>query len=209
MIQTYIKSVLTALGGGLPTMALSDSMNFRKEVYPQYKANRKNNRRPSTLSVVRQLLKDKYNHLQWDRLEADDIIGILGTSRTDLIAVGIDKDFRSIPITYFNPLTWKTIITSPEEALMNFYKQVLTGDPVDGYAGCPGYGPVRAQELLKDASSPTEMWDLVRSTYEERGKSEEDAIRMARMAKILTHGEYNLDTKEITLWTPPTSSRNQ
>ena len=69
----------------------------------------------------------------------------------DCIIASIDKDFGTIPGSHFN---WSKDIgvtsVDEKEADYNFYLQVLTGDATDGYAGCPGIGPKRAERLLED-----------------------------------------------------------
>ena len=51
-------------------------------------------------------------------------------------------------------------------------------------------------------TSIEEMWKLVVETYEKHGLDERDALQQARVARILRHGEYNNQTKEISLWIP-------
>lgn len=46
-----------------------------------------------------------------------------------------------------------------------------------------------------------EMWKLVVETYKSKGFTEEDALRNARMARILRAEDYDFNNKEIKLWT--------
>jgi 5'-3' exonuclease len=45
---------------------------------------------------------------------------------------------------------------TPQEALLNFYGQVLTGDTVDHIGGCHKMGPKGAAELLVGLNDATE-----------------------------------------------------
>jgi hypothetical protein len=105
--------------------------------------------------------------------------------------------------------------------------QTLAGDHVDGYKGCPGLGMVRAERLIDNPvrlvpkegaitrgerkgtiitkwhGEPTQdYWACIVSHYKSEGLGEKDALRTARLARILRHGEYDRATERITLWTP-------
>ena len=44
------------------------------------------------------------------------------------------------------------------------------------------------------------MWKLVKNSYEKMGYTEEDALRNARMARILRAEDYDFKKKEVKLW---------
>jgi DNA polymerase-1 len=73
---------------------------------------------------------------------------------------------------------------------------------VDGYKGIPGVGAVGAKKILDKAENP---WEDILASYEKAGLTYDDALRNARLARILRPGEYNSTTKEPILWTPPES----
>jgi DNA polymerase-1 len=109
--------------------------------------------------------------------------------------------------------------------------QTLAGDAVDGYPGCPGIGMTRAKAIMADpkilvaetgtitrgirkgqstvkwTSTPANgnLWAVVVSHYKKAGLTEKDALKTARLAHILQAGDYNRETGDITLWTPPKS----
>jgi DNA polymerase-1 len=192
-------------------IALSDKNNWRKEVLPSYKANRKSKRKPVTFPRLRQYAEDVYETVCWPALEADDVLGILATGRDDdCIIVTIDKDLMTVPGRhyYFNKETEDgvdIIEVTQEQADYNHLLQALTGDAVDGYFGCPGIGPVRADRLLKE--HPT--WGTVVAAYEKAGMTEEEALVQARVARILRNAEYTRKTGEVILWTPKEATDEQ
>jgi 5'-3' exonuclease len=55
---------------------LTGSNNFRYELYPQYKANRKDKPRPTHLDVCKELLVKQWKCKVTDGIEADDALGI-------------------------------------------------------------------------------------------------------------------------------------
>jgi DNA polymerase-1 len=180
--------------------------NFRKRVLPTYKAGRPP--KPEHYYPLRTWLSAKYRTYLKPHLEGDDIMGILATHPTivpgEKIIVSLDKDMKQIPGKLYNPgkKTLRTI--TREEGDEFFYTQVLTGDPVDVYKGCPGIGPKWAAVLLHEwDSEPLSAWSIVVDAYKAKGLTEADALVQARVAKILQHTDYNFRKKEPILWTPP------
>lgn len=121
---------------------------------------------------------------------------------------------------------------SPWEAERFHLMQALAGDRVDGYYGCPTIGLDRAAQILdaptllapkqgvktrgvnkgeavtKWFGEPTrDLWACIVSHYRKQGLGEADALRTARLARILHHGEYDQETREVTLWTPDKITR--
>lgn len=177
-------------------VALSDTENFRKDVAPYYKANRTNVRKPMLLKWAREYIQTKYNTIIYRRLEADDVLGILGTSNPDTIIWSEDKDLLTIPARHW--INGEVVTITEAEASYNFFFQTLVGDSTDNYSGCPTVGPKTANKLLSSGC----RWDTVVATFESKGLSEEVALENARLARILRDGEYNTDTGEVKLWQP-------
>lgn len=188
------------------TLVLSDwNEGFRKTVYPEYKGNRKGKDRPLLYRSLREHLLEDYEAVMWPDLEGDDVLGIMQTEPSDeeRIIATIDKDLLTIPGLLVN---WDKVeegerAVTPKEAELAFYTQVLTGDPVDGYPGCPGIGPVKAKRLL-DAAETDDVWrEVIVPAYEKAKLSEAVALVQARCAYILRHGDY--DGGGVRLWEPP------
>ncbi len=81
-------------------VALSDSKNFRKDIYPDYKANR-TARKPLGLDGAKEYLKATYGAETMDSLEADDLIGMWAVSNPDSIIWATDKDYLTVPCKLF------------------------------------------------------------------------------------------------------------
>lgn len=194
--ETMSKLFAEANSTGVVT-ALSDQDNFRKQVDPTYKANRKNVRKPMLLQYAKDYMYDEYNGAVWPNVEADDVLGILGTEEDDTIIWSIDKDLQTIPGTHL--IDGDVVTITDEQADYWFYYQTLVGDLTDNYSGCPKVGPKTAEKILADNPS----WDAVVVAYLKAGLSEDVALTQARLARILRAGEYNKQTGEAVLWTPP------
>lgn len=174
--------------------------NFRKIVYPEYKAHRKSCRKPCGYKPVKEMIGKDYMVKEEPALEGDDLMGLLQTEGTyeNCVIVSADKDMNCIPGTIWNPdKDDQPRFVTKQEADRNWLMQTLTGDKTDGYPGLEGVGPVTAAKILKKGT-----WDEVVEAYRNAGFNEEYALTQARCARILRHGEYDWDTKEVKLWTP-------
>lgn len=191
-------------------IALSDmNNNFRKTINPNYKGNRKTIK-PILYEFLRNYMNEiGYKIYERPNLEADDVIGILATSekiiKGDKVIWSLDKDFKTIPCKFHRAKIGskdESIIVTKEAADWWFMYQTLIGDKVDGYEGCKGIGDVTARKILGEIGEKTieEMWKLVKNSFKEKGYTEEDALRNARMARILRVEDYNFKEKKVKLW---------
>mgnify|MGYP006381568451 FL=1 len=211
--------------------------NWRLSVEPTYKSNRKELKRPLLLAVLKDYMRSEYGAQHFAFLEADDAIGIMATlpivGDETRIVVGRDKDFKTIPGLHYQLLdddaNGKPIIreVTAMDAAKAHYVQAISGDAVDGYAGCPGIGKVRAERIVDDPrrlvpkkgliprgknkgewatkwhdAGPCSIWEAVVSNYEKAGLTEADALKTARLARILLHDEYDFETHTVKLWVP-------
>ena len=123
--------------------------NWRKQIFPYYKANRRKNREKSelnwtqifdTLGKVRDELKEyfPYRVIQVDGAEADDIIGTLAdafgdTSEKILIMSG-DKDFvqlqKYMNVKQYDPVQKKWRTTNDPDRFVK--EHIMRGDTGDG-----------------------------------------------------------------------------
>ena len=187
-------------------IALTSPNNFRKDVLPSYKANRKGVRKPMILPVLRQHVMDNHKGIMWDGLEADDVLGILATTTAnyydkDPVIVSIDKDFKQIPSLICLDGENIVRVTRPQADYW-FMLQVLMGDSVDGYSGLPSVGIKTAEKILGDKTTvPLRiLWGKVVEAYEKKGYTEKEALQQARVAKILRATDYNKKKGEVKLW---------
>ena len=84
-----------------PTLFFSDSKNFRKKIFPDYKGHR-NRKKPCGYKRVISGLKIEYDVIVMPQLEADDAMGIFATKFEGNIIVSPDKDMRQIPGKLYN-----------------------------------------------------------------------------------------------------------
>ena len=182
-------------------LCFSDARNFRKEINPTYKANRKATRKPMAFKEFRAQIMEKYPSITKPNLEADDILGILATKPgADAIIVSGDKDLMQIPGKHLKQ--GEIVEVSEREGDAFFYRQILTGDQVDGYPGCPGIGKVKAEKILSKPEAQETPWEFIVEAYEKAGLTSDDALLNARMARILRWEDWDNDQQKVILWTP-------
>ena len=174
----------------------SDSKNFRKKIYPDYKGNR-NRKKPCGYKRVINQLENSYEVVRIPDLEADDAMGIYATYEPGNIIVSPDKDMRQIPGKLFN--LDETIEVTEEEGMRWHLIQTLAGDQTDGYSGCPGLGVKRAVALFEKEGY---TWDTVVKAFESKELDEDTALMNARLAKILQHSDYDAVNQRVIPWVP-------
>ena len=81
---------------------LTGTNNFRKALFPEYKANRKGKPKPKWLDSCRKYLQYKWNATVTNGIEADDALGIAASHELGSIICSIDKDLMQIPGDHYN-----------------------------------------------------------------------------------------------------------
>lgn len=180
-------------------LLFSDKNNFRYGVDPSYKGNRKKRRKPSGYEKLVDWCSTHWFAKSLPNVEADDAIGIL-YKPGDVIS-SRDKDLKTVPGLH---LTEEGAIEEIPLHLadLTFFMQVLTGDAADGYPGCKGMGPVGAAKALAGASTNAEYWEAVLAAYLKAGKTPQEALVQARLARILRAEDYDLEAQRVKLWSP-------
>lgn len=209
LVDIEVAKIREKLGGKTvePIICLSHKDNWRKKVFAEYKAHRKDNRKPLCYQDLRAYVSSTYSVECWQGLEADDVMGLMATApKANAVIVSIDKDLKTVPGAKFNPETEESFHVSEEQADYAHMMQTLCGDATDGYPGCPGVGPKRAEAILAESSDPCARWISIVAAFEKAGQDPASALVQARVSRILRHGEYDKINKEVKLWNPPTAS---
>lgn len=161
---------------------LGGSENFRKVLYPEYKANRAKLQRPAWLDDVRLFLVEEWKAEICTGYESDDGIGIaLGE---DSIVCANDKDFRQLAGHHYNFVKDEFFDVDEDEATLAFWTQVLVGDSSDNVRGAKGIGPVKAGRILSGVPAG-EMAGVVSQYFDSR----EEFDLTCRLLRILRSKE--------------------
>ena len=197
-VNREIEKLKTKFMWDIPEVILffSDSINFRKEILPEYKGHR-NRKKPCGYRRVINELKTTNEVIIMPTLEADDAMGIYATKHPGATICSPDKDMRQIPGNLYDMENF-TLINKDDGARWHLI-QSCSGDQTDGYSGCPGIGVKKATTIFENKGY---SWKTVIDIFEEKGLTEEDALLNARLARILTVDDYDFKRKKPIPWTP-------
>jgi 5'-3' exonuclease len=139
--------------------------NFRKQINPEYKANRKDKPIPLYLKNCREFLIENWKAEVCEGYEADDAMSM--NAGAEAIICTIDKDLDQVPGWHYNWVKGDLYEVSPVEGLRFFYKQLLIGDRGDNLFGVEKIGPVKAAKIIDHLTTEKEMFEEVRHLYED------------------------------------------
>jgi len=189
-----VESITHKWGVGKTIVVLSDpETNFRYDLYPEYKANRKSREKSKEFFILRKWALKTYT---WAKnCEADDVVAYY--VRKGAIGISIDKDLlKGVAGLWYNShhahRTWHK--TTKKEAKKFVLLQTLAGDSVDNIKGLPRVGLLTAEKLLDGDYT----WEKVVKIYESKGLTEEDAILTRRLVDM---GQWS-KKKGVRLWKP-------
>lgn len=237
-VDRFINGIVDRTDSDTFEIFLSAGTNYRNEIavtHP-YKGQR-TSPKPYHWRTVGDILRDDYGAYTVHGAEADDALSIFGRMDPDnTIIASRDKDLRIVPCYHYS---WRCGEAQPEipvhlvdrlgeisahsypsggykivgNGLKFFYGQVLSGDTIDNYKGCPRIGPQKAASLLAGCSSEIELWETTYWTYVNKLGPEEGLrllLENARLAWLLDDAEVTTNANDIfispkCLWEPPSA----
>jgi len=160
-----------------------DTTAFRKQAYPEYKANRKAPR-PIHYEALREHLVSEHGASISTTIEADDAIGIDSYGNSNSVIVSIDKDLLQLPGLHYNFVKQEFKEQTELNGIRFFYKQLLMGDKADNVKGVDKIGEVKSERILENVDYNEEAWfTAVRETY----NNDEEMWMNAMCLWILRH----------------------
>ncbi len=156
--------------------------NFRKLITPKYKANRKKQELPPLLNEMHQFVKDHYDSIWGYGIETDDMVARYwkqisdDIGRDEVMIVSIDKDYKQFPCLMYNyHYKHKEILDiSEEEAMYNFYEQMIVGDTADNVNYFKGKGKKYAEKHFKDCTTKYQytrkLYELFKQEYKSKAR---------------------------------------
>ena len=180
---------------------LTGDSNFRYGIYPEYKGNRSNTRRPEGLKEIKQLLMEKYGNVHiCEGIEADDMVCYLkAQAPSKYMLSSIDKDvLNACSGEHYNYNKDEFLVVDDQFARYWPFFQCITGDTTDNIKGAKGLGPKKAPLFISEDMEEAALWKGVLEAYAKQGQSEEEAILNMRLVHML---QWN--GEKIVLWEPP------
>jgi len=150
-LDQTIVNIMSDLEGGNGMIAIKGVGNFRKDIYPEYKGNRKKElteEEKKFFEYAYNYLKEGWKSVTADDMEADDLLAMWQTEEPGII-VSIDKDMLQVPGLHYNTRRKEYMNINEEEASLLLHTQVMMGDSVDNIPGLRGIGKVKASKVLE------------------------------------------------------------
>lgn len=236
-VNMMIERIVEATDADSFELFLSGKTNYRNEIAitNPYKGQR-SKEKPYHWSTVGEILVESYGAYTVHGAEADDAISIFARLDPDnTVVASRDKDLRIIPCYHY---AWRCGESQPEipvhkvnligeiravpypsggyklvgNGLRFFYGQVLCGDSVDNYKGCPNVGPVAAVKLLGTCNTEQELYEATLRAFTQKLGPEVGynlLVENARLAWLLDDAEVTQDADNNIyispkcLWEPP------
>lgn len=147
---------------------LTGKGNFRDSLATTktYKDNRDPSHRPKHYRAIKEHLIKKFGAEVINGEEADDAIGRAAYSlyHDKYVIVSNDKDLDQLAGFHYNWITKEGYFVTDEEAVKNFYVQLLAGDSTDNIPGV--IGATKARTLIEACSDPHECALCVKANYQ-------------------------------------------
>ncbi len=178
-----IESLAKSYNAGTISVCADGGSSYRKEIYPEYKANRKERFADQTEQEAKEfemfmaefsdtltLIKKKYPVFHFRGVEADDIAAYITQSAEydDCWLISSDKDWDlliSDKVSRFSTVTRKETTVHNWDEHYDFEIEdyitfkCLTGDKGDNVPGVPGVGPKRAVQLMEQYGTVFDIYD--------------------------------------------------
>ena len=171
-----VESLAKSYNAGTIIITADGGSSYRKAIFPEYKANRKEKYAEQTpqeekefamfmaeFSNTLTLLKEKHTVLQFKGVEADDIAAYISMNLEkfdfdECWMISSDRDWDLLitdKVSRFSTVTRKEVTLDTWDEHYDFEVEdyitfkCLTGDKGDNVPGIPGVGPKRAVELME------------------------------------------------------------
>ena len=181
-----IESLAKSYNAGTIVITADGGSSYRKKIFPEYKANRKEKYAEQTpqeekefamfmaeFSNTLTLLKEKYPVFQFKGVEADDIAAYISMNLDkygldECWMVSSDKDWDLLindRVSRFSTVTRKETTVHNWDEHYDFEIpdyitfKCLTGDKGDNVPGIPGIGPKRAVQLMEQYGDVFDIYD--------------------------------------------------
>lgn len=205
-VKRMIAGIVEECGADEYIVYLTGSGNFREDIatLQPYKGNRSGHK-PAYYNEIREYILTHQNGVLVEGEEADDVLSIRGYQDGHIIAT-IDKDLMNTPARHYN---WQkpelgVFEVTEEEATLNFYHQMLTGDPTDNIPGLFRVTGIRASAGMKRrVSEASDKYAEVLAIYEEAYKQKLPELPKTMSECLLEIGRLLWMRREVgEMWEP-------
>ena len=172
-LDDYVSNIIELVDVPEAYVYVKGKNNFRYQIDPEYKANRRKSMDPEVMERVEMLYAyAKEQYINSDGAEADDYVSIhaydLMSEGKNTVIAHIDKDLNMIPGWHYNFQKKEFYFVAPEESFTFLIRQLLMGDmSADNIPGLKGIGESTAARYLHGYHL-SEMKDFVLDMWKHR-----------------------------------------
>lgn len=214
-----IESLAKSYNAGTIIICADGGSTWRKEIYPEYKANRKERYAEQTAQEEKEfemfmaefantltLLKEKHPVFHFKGVEADDIAAFITNNIEfdECWLISSDKDWDlliSDKVSRFSTVTRKETTIHNWDEHYDFEIEdyitfkCLTGDKGDNVPGVPGVGPKRAVQLMEQYGSVFDIYDAcpLEGKYKYIQAVNENAEQLLTNVELMDLNTYSED----------------
>ena len=175
------------------------SNNFRYKIFPAYKKNRPE--KHPIIEVLNKYLVETMGAIESHNAESDDYVfsySQIPKFKGRSIICSVDKDLRQIPGIHYDYQKNKYHIIDEETAKYNLAIQMIMGDAADGIPGLKGYGPVKAEKIIKKGMTDYQCIKAILKEYQKNCTTSKEAKDQIRLNyKLLKLHEVNVEEKDL------------
>jgi len=164
--------------------------NYRYDIEPEYKANRKYMDLPPYLEEAKEYIQERWGAIAVEGMEADDYVGIYNYANKDtqdVIMVHIDKDLNMLEGKHYNYKKELLYEVTAVEAWRQYHIQMLVGDATDNIKGLFKLRGRKAMPKVKapilEMTNPKDMMAYVKSVYLDELPEEEHEAMLNELRK--------------------------
>jgi 5'-3' exonuclease len=204
--DNYITDILNKSNAYSYIGFFGGSSQYRKNIYFDYKANRKDLEPLKNLIEMKHYLKDKWN-FYWINVkivnnvhETDDyVVSYYRQNKDTSFIISPDKDLLNIEGKHFNPKKneW-TYVTSQDEYKYLFSSMII-GDTSDNIPGLKGKGESFVKKLFEGTTNyPEKVLSAYISHYGEINLAMDEYFRIYKCLKLLD--DLNVSEFTTNVW---------
>ena len=214
-----VESLAKSYNAGTIIICADGGSTWRKEIYPEYKANRKERYAEQTDAEAKEfemfmaefansltLLRKKHPVFHFKGVEADDIAAFIthNVEFDECWLISSDKDWDLLindKVSRFSTVTRKETTVHNWDEHYDFEIEdyitfkCLTGDKGDNVPGVPGVGPKRAVQLMEQYGTVFDIYDAcpLEGKYKYIQSLNENAEQLLMNVELMDLNTYSED----------------
>lgn len=164
-VDSMIQSILFSTKSTHYLLFLTVGRNFRYDIYPEYKGNRKYGDKPAHFDAIKEYLITRWQASYFKGLEADDLVNIYKKKYNNSVICACDSDvLEGLEGKHFNYKSFKWIETSLFNANYKLWQDMIAGTH-NGFPGLKGKGVKYWEKTCTELDKSKSYMEICLSEY--------------------------------------------